>query len=261
MRVKSLFIYPVKGLQGIEVSSAVAEARGFRFDRRRMVVDEDGLFLSQRRCPKMASVQVSLGSNGLTLSCSSESLFLDDHLIGPEITATVWKSELPTPTVSQEADSWLSDILGQKVRLVQMTASVRRQISLNHSEPGEWVSFADAYPVLVTSQSSLDDLNQRLKSPVPMNRFRPSLVVEGAEPWAEDGWQTLSVGGVQLRFTTPCGRCQVTTIDQATGNSCGDEPLRTLATFRKAGSAVNFGVNAVPVSLGVIDRGAECRLS
>jgi uncharacterized protein YcbX len=151
-------------------------------------------------------------------------------------------------------DAWLTDQLGTPCRLVHQPTESVRPLATGRSRGGEHVSLADAYPYLLTTEASLSDLNQRLDRPVGMERFRPNLVVEGATPWSEDGWQRLQIGAVTFRVAKPCERCRVTTVDPDTGET-GPEPLRTLATFRRHGDGVVFGVNLVAETNGPLRLG------
>jgi uncharacterized protein YcbX len=162
-------------------------------------------------------------------------------------------------TVSTEADEWLSDYLGFDARLVYMPDSAERLCSPTYAKNNEIVSFADGFPYLITNEASLDDLSTKIVAnggaAVPMNRFRSNLVVDGAAAWAEDDWDEITIGSAVFRAAKPCGRCQVTTTDQATGEVRGPEPLKTLSTFRGSDKGILFGVNLVPVKLGTVRLG------
>ena len=246
VNVSAIFLYPVKGLHGYPVERAFVERRGLRDDRRWMVVGPDGVFRTQRDHPVMATIRTSVDSSGLALMRPSSSVRVPLEPAGQEVAVQVWKSTVLARFCSEEADRWLSGQLGEPVRLVKMGADSVRETSPQYSQPGDHVSFADGFPLLLASVASLEDLNSRMEVPVPMSRFRTNLVVAGSDPWAEDAWARIRVGQVRFRYAKPCGRCSVTTVDQDTGLPMGDEPLRTLATFRKVGNAVNFGANLIP---------------
>jgi uncharacterized protein YcbX len=163
----------------------------------------------------------------------------------------VWRDEVEALHTGEEAARWASALLGAPASIVFMPDDVERPVRPDFAKAGDHVSFADAFPLLVATTASLDDLNARLDRPLPMNRFRPNVVVDGCAPWAEDGWRHARVGPVPLRLPKPCDRCVVTTTDQRTGER-GVEPLRTMATFRKIEGKVYFGVNAVPDARGSI---------
>jgi uncharacterized protein YcbX len=254
-RITGLFIYPVKSLRGFAVPMAELDAMGFVGDRRFMVVDPTGKFVTQRVLPKMACIATQLAAGQLTLSANgagsvSVPVASDPH--APLRVVSVWKSEgLQAEDCGESAATWLSHFLGTSVRLVRAGAKFMRPVLKAAAQPGDLVHFGDAEPLLIISQASLDELNDRIQAsggtPVPMDRFRPNLVVEGCEPFAEDSWGRLQIGPVILRNGGPCARCIVTTTDQLTGIR-SKEPLKTLATFRRDlldPTDVNFGMNLI----------------
>jgi uncharacterized protein YcbX len=253
MTLESIFVYPIKGLRGISRPSARIERRGIEYDRRWMLVDEQGVFLSQRKLPKMAVLQTELTSTHLIVHSGSKNLDLSIDLTftGPPIEVKIWSSLVTASAYSSTADDWFREVLGLPCRLVRLPDDSVRSPNPEFSKPGDEVSFADGYPVTLASQSSLDALNLQLDTPVPINRFRPNLVFSGADfPWIEDCWERISIGTTIFRVAKPCGRCLVVTIDQTTGEVTGDEPLRTLARFRNSNSAVNFSVHLIPEHSG-----------
>ncbi|HEU4407488.1 MAG TPA: MOSC N-terminal beta barrel domain-containing protein [Polyangiaceae bacterium] len=252
IRITSLLIYPIKACGGVSSSSARITRRGFAHDRRWMVVDERGDFLTQRGLPRLCLLRTTLSEEGIGLSypgagASSLPLRLDE---GPRVRTRVFGFEGPA-LVHEAASAWASKALGVDCRLVFMPDEVERPVEPAYARPGDVVSYADAYPVLLASASSLDDLNARLPEPLPMARFRPNVVVDGAPAFAEDRWRRMRFGGVTWRNPKPCGRCQVTTVDPATGERSA-EPLRTLATYRRRGNSVLFAVNLIPDGEGVV---------
>jgi uncharacterized protein YcbX len=263
LAVSSLHVYPVKGMKGIEVAEARATERGLEHDRRWMVVDLAGEFFTQRSHPKLATVWTDLLDGALELSApdaGSVSVPLEPEGDVPT-RVRVWNSVCDALPASREADRWLSEYLGRDCRLVYMPGTTRRASNPAYAGPGEkLVGFADGYAYLVATEASLADLNARLASrghgALPMNRFRPNIVIAGAIPYAEDSWGELRVGEALLRRAKPCGRCEVTTTDQATGEVRGPEPLATLATYRSSEEfGVMFGMNFVSVEPGVVRRG------
>jgi uncharacterized protein YcbX len=259
LTLSSLHVYPVKGLKGLDLQGSVATDRGLEHDRRWLVVDAKGMFMSQREHPKMATVWTEMVDGALELSAPEMPPV--DVPIAPDAAPTmkvqVWKSMVDAAPVSTFADAWLSEYLGQACRLVYMPDESRRESPADFGGAGNLVGFADAFAYLVTTEASLADLNERIRArgglSVPMNRFRPNLVVSGAAPWAEDGWSEIRIGEAVLRGVKGCGRCQVTTTDQATGEIRGPEPLATLSTFHddpKSGPI--FGMNCVTVRPGAI---------
>ncbi|HEY0866837.1 MAG TPA: MOSC N-terminal beta barrel domain-containing protein [Fimbriimonas sp.] len=255
--IQSLHAYPVKSLRGVDLSTADVEAQGFRHDRRWMLVDENGQFMSQRSLARMATVGTRMVGDGIEVFQEGrESLRIPPTPQDETVRISVWSFEAKARAVGQEADAWFSDALGQACRLVALPLSRRRTIH-PHYGPGE-IAFADAMPILVASQASLDLLNSKLDLPVPMNRFRANLILAGTPAHAEDEWERIQIGGVTLRRTKKCGRCLVTTTDQRTGER-GTEPLRTLAEYRQEGNTVYFGCYYVPETLGTVKVGEEVR--
>lgn len=260
LAVASLHVYPVKGLKGVDLAQARATDRGLEHDRRWMVVNADGEFLTQRSHPKMATIWTDLGRGTLELSAPDAGAV--DVPLSPTGATTmrvrVWNSICDALPVSAAADAWLSGYLGLACRLVYMPDRTRRASNpLFTGGEERLVGFADGYAFLAIGVASLADLNTRLAArghaALPMNRFRPNIVVAGSEPYAEDGWGEVRVGDAALRAAKPCGRCEVTTTDQATGEARGPEPLATLATYRESGEfGVMFGMNLVALRGGMV---------
>ncbi len=251
--VSGLFVYPVKSCAGTSLSSANVTATGFAWDRRWMVVGDDGRFLSQREHPKLALIRPRMTAESLLLDAPrlpevAVELVRDD---GPTVRVTVWADECEAvdegPTVAQ----WLSEHLGRRVRLVRLADEDARPLNGPAAEPGDRVSFADGYPFLLVSQASLDELNRRLALPVPMDRFRPNIVVTGCGPHAEDRWRHVRIGEIDFRVAKPCARCAVVATDQETARR-GPEPLRTLADYRMRDDKVMFGQNLIHCGLGTL---------
>jgi uncharacterized protein YcbX len=253
--VAALHFYPVKSCRGVGLERATLEARGLRHDRRWMLVDDEGRFLTQREEPRLALVGAAVDDGALVLSAPGRAA-LRVPLVptagsAPRRRVRVWKSEVEAVDLGPRAASWMAEWLGRSASLVHMPDDARRAVNPEYAREGDIVSFADGYPLLVVSESSLEDLAARLGRPIPMNRFRPNVVVRGFPPWAEDGWRRIRIGAIPMRVCKPSARCVVTTVDQSTGER-GDEPLRTLATFRKQDGGVMFGQNCAPDALGEI---------
>jgi uncharacterized protein YcbX len=264
MRLAEIRIYPVKSLRGDAHASAAVEPRGLAGDRRWLVVDEADCFLTQRELPHMATVAARNEPGGLTLSTPGRPpIFVP---IPPPDAAprqvTIWRDTVEAVPAGPEAESWLTGALGEPCSLVYQANPTARPVNPAFAAPGDVVSFADGYPLLATTTASLEDLNARLPAPVPMPRFRPNLVIEGAAPWAEDHWRRIRVGAALFRTPKPCDRCSIPSIDQETGlRPDPEEPLRTLKTFRRdATGRVLFGVNLVPETLGIIRVGDKVEL-
>jgi MOSC domain-containing protein len=261
LALTSLHIYPVKGLKAIDLARARCGERGLEHDRRWMVVDADGVFISQRSVPRMATVWTDLDDRALTLSApdrdSVEVPLAPDG--GDRLRVQVWSSTCDALAASREADAWLSEYLETPCRLVYMPDSTRRMSNPRFGGEGKLVGFADGYAYLVTTQASLAELNRRLAArgarEVPMNRFRPNFVVSGGNAFDEDHWGRIRIGEAILRAVKPCGRCQVTTTDQTTGEVTGPEPLATLTAFRDSELGARFGMNLVTERGGAVHVG------
>lgn len=249
MRIASLHVYPVKGARGITLERAEVLASGLRHDRRFMVVGEDGVFLTQREHPRMALVDVAIEGDRLILSTDGRTASVPLMPEGPRRRVRVWDDELDAIDVGGEGAALFSAHLGRACSLVFMPLDVIRPVEAPYGQPGDRVGFADAYPLLVATLSSLVDLNARLvksgAAPVPMDRFRPSIVVEGGAPFEEESASRSRIGSITVRMPKRCARCQVTTVDQTTA-ATSKEPLRTLASYRSEGNKVNFAMNAIP---------------
>lgn len=255
MHISGLFIYPVKSLRGFPVPAAKIDALGFAGDRRFLVIDEAGKFLTQRQLPRMALVSTALTNGILTLSADGAGrldVAAASDPSAPLRTVTVWKSEgLQAEDCGPAAAAWLGDFLQLPCRLVRIGEKFHRPVLKKAAQPGDAFSFADGAPLLVASEASLADLNDHIQEnagePVPMDRFRPNLVIAGCPAFAEDVWPVFRVGDVVLRGAGKSDRCIVTTTDQRTGVR-GKEPLRTLATYRRDPmdpSSVYFGANYI----------------
>lgn len=277
--VSALNIYPVKGLKGIALEEASCTELGIEHDRRWMMVDREGEFLSQREHPKMATVWTEIDGDALSLSAPDvgEVRVPLEPEAPRKLRVRVWNSRCDAVTVSREADEWLTDCLGFHCTLVYMPASSKRYSNPEFGGTGKRVGFADGYAYLMTNEASLADLNAKLMAKghpaLPMNRFRPNIVVTGAGAFDEDNWRDLKFAplgsldsrpsgndAVLLRTAKPCGRCQVTTTDQATGEVRGPEPLATLATYRDGAFGVRFGMNLVTLREGTIRVGDAIEL-
>lgn len=259
MHISGIFVYPVKSLGGIALSESLVEARGLAFDRRWVIVDEEGIFLTQRELPQMALLQpVFADARTLQLinranpkqAPLSVDLYPDVATDHREV-VQIWDDTCNAVFVDEAADKWLSQVLGTPCRLAYMPDDSIRPVDAKYGREGDKVSFADGYPCLIIGQASLDDLNNRLHDPVPMNRFRPNIVFEGGGPHEEDQWHSLRIGEVDFRSVKPCARCEMTTINQDSSQR-GKEPLATLAQYRRNGHKVLFGMNLCPDNMGVI---------
>ncbi len=254
MRVASLQIYPVKGARAVNCDQAITNARGFHHDRRWLATDADDRFLTQRECPSLAQLMAIPGGEGLSLSFEGRDEFnVATPEDGERRSVTIWNDRVEALHAGVAADAWLSDALGRTVRFYFMDGAAMRDTSGRWGAPAP-VSFADGYPFLITTTQSLEALNQEIArnggAPVGMERFRPNIVIDADRPWAEDFWKVIKIGEVVIDLVKPCVRCVVTTKDQATGESLGKEPLRSLGKIRRSAhpnlSGALFGWNAFP---------------
>ncbi len=269
MRIASLHIYPIKGVRAVDLDRAVVEDRGLAGDRRWLLVSADGTFITQRTHSKLAAITARLTGAGLLLSAPGMN---DLAVAAPDGAArmdvTVWGAPVSAARAASDAHEWASEFFGEQLRLVYMDSDAERV------KTGEWVktpqpvSFADAYPVLITTAGSLRAVNAEIEkadgAPVTMRRFRPNIVIDCDAPWREDFWKVLRLGGAELDLVKPCDRCVVTTKDQLTGESMGKEPLASLARIRRSAdprlNGVLFGWNATPRALGGVAVGDEVEI-
>lgn len=256
--VTGLFIYPVKAMRAISLEEAIVEKRGLQLDRRWLVTDLSRLFHSQRDTPELATFTAIPIDGGLRLTQNDDEIEVAIP-VGEPAQVTVWRSTVLAHDAGDEAARWLSQKLGKPVRLFHMPETTLRDVNPEFNQGGDVVSFADGYPMLLANEASLADLNKHLVDPVPMNRFRPNIVVSGAEAWGEDNWPTLTIGGIPFRNPKPCARCLVTTQDQETGESKGPEPLKTLSKIRLIDGKAMFATNLIPDGSGPIRIGDELR--
>ncbi len=258
MRVAEIRIYPIKSCGGISVASATLEARGFAGDRRYMLVDRRGRFLTQRERPQMARIRVRTTAGGWAVDTEGQpTLELPRSLAGGERrSVTVWRDGLELTEAPASVNRWFSTALGLSCRLVNMTEGHRRRLGPGRGRETDEVSLADGAPVLLTATASLNDLNERLPNPVRMVNFRPNLVAATTAAFAEDEWRRIRVGAAELEVAWACTRCVLTTIDPETAEKDPDgEPIRTLKAFRRGPEGVMFGQNLIPRRLGTVSVG------
>jgi uncharacterized protein YcbX len=268
MHVAGLFIHPVKSLRALSVSRVELDALGFAGDRGFMVVDETGRFLTQRTLPRMALIDTMLTADSLAVAIPGMTkieIARASDALAPLLIVSIWRSErLQAEDCGDAVATQLTRFLGVQCRLVRAGRRFNRPMTKPTAAPADRIGFVDADPLLVISEASLGELNDRLlkrgEDRVPMNRFRPNIVIHGSAPFAEHSWPRLRIGDVVLRAGDPCARCIVTTTDQLTGER-GKEPLRTLGTYRRDPtdpSNINFGHNFINESkTGVLELGAS----
>jgi len=262
LKLSEIFIYPIKSLGGISLDSAIVEERGLKYDRRFLLVDENKTFMTQRDFPQMALLKPSFGENGFDIfnKKDNSSTFIPFETYSTEIRKVqVWDDFCNAVHVNKDLDTWFSNALDLKCSLVYMPNDERRIVEKNYIEEDHIVSFADAYPFLIIGQASLDDLNSRLETPLPINRFRPNFVFTGGKPYEEDNWKDFKIGDAKFKAVKPCARCVITTTNQETAER-SNEPLKTLSEYRKVDNKVLFGMNVICKSIGTISVGNQIRL-
>lgn len=258
-----IFIHPIKSTQGLSLTQATVGPMGLEHDRRWMLVRPDGSFISGRAFPSLVRVKALPTEGSLLLSAPGlpELQVPAPPADAPRLDVTIWGDRCSAARAGEETDRWFSQYLGESVALVHVDARMERPVDPRYAGPEERVGFADAFPLLLVSRASLEELNRRLPRPVTIEHFRPNLVLEGCEPFAEDSWKRLRVGDVELEIVKPCSRCVFTTVDPRTGVKASDgEPLRTLTGFRSRGNKVLFGQNVLVRRPGTLQVGAPVEL-
>ena len=260
LRLSALYRYPLKSGKAEALQQVGLDQLGLDGDRRWMLVDEaSGRFLTQRAVAKMSQLSALWNSaGGVTLSTPGKAP-LEVALPGSDAElrgVTIWRDTLRVPDAGDAAAAWVSDFIGKATRLVQMPLARARTTEAGFGKDGDQVAFADGYPLLLIGQASLDDLSRQVGRPMEMLRFRPNLVIEGSQAYAEDGWKRLRIGDVEFRVVKPCARCILTTIDPATGERSADrEPFATLDAYRKTEHGALFGQNLVNDGIGHLEVG------
>jgi len=262
MKVSALYNYPVKSLGGIKLKTAKVEKRGLENDRRFMFIDKENNFVTARTQNKLGGIDVVIKNDELIFTNNHNNSNVVQPIVisSKKINSTIWDSKSNCHFIDNNViDEWISDFIGEDIRLVYMADDDIRVVNQKYAKPDEIVSFADGFPLLVTNTKSLEDLNSRMDENVNMSRFRPNIVIEGNIPWEEDNWEKIKIGDVIIRLAKPCARCVVTTINPDTGIK-GVEPLHTLSKFRKVGNKVMFGINSLAEKLGTINVGDSVEL-
>lgn len=253
IRLTDLRRYPVKSCRGEQLESAQVEPWGLLGDRRWMLIDPIGEVVTAREVNPLVLVTPRLTEQGLRLSAPGmPELEVARPLTAPLVGVEIWDDRLVAREADQDAAAWLTEVSGRSLRLVYLDDPRRRPVDARYAEPGDVVSFADGYPLLLAAEESLAQLNDWIAEgrhasdgPLPMTRFRPSLVVRGAAPFAEDAWRRVRVGEVTFRVVKPCARCVLTTVDPDTARRT-KEPLVTLARRRRFGNKLLFAMNLIP---------------
>ena len=258
LTVSAIYIYPIKGCAGIELTGVRFDACGPQFDRRYMLIDPDGQMVTQRQVPELALISPGLLPTHLVINAGGmQELKLSlSQYEGSRRRAVVWDHEAEALDQGDHAAQWFSEVLKRPVRLVRWADDQIRPVSKMYTHRDAQTAFSDGYPVLLTSEASLADLNKRLATPVRMERFRPNIVVTGCEAYAEDSWKEITIEDLGMDVVKPCGRCQVINVDPLTGHA-GQEPLKTLASYRTQNNRVVFGQNCIHHGYGNIRVGDQ----
>jgi len=249
--LSQIFLYPIKSLAGIQVQSWLVDKNGLRYDRKWMLVDEDGQFMSQRRLPQMALIKTRIEQDHLIVSAAG----MEDMRLalqpdgGDDIEVIIWHDRCAAKIVSKQADEWFSEFLNTKCSLVYHPDGSTRQVDQRYAKRDDQTAFADGFPFLITAESSLQALNEAMPFAIGMNRFRPNLVISGCDRYAEDSWRRIRVNDIEFRLPKPCSRCSVPGINPDTAIS-DKETLLMLSRLRKWENRVYFGQNALHDSLG-----------
>jgi len=255
--LSALNIYPLKSASGISLKNTEMEQRGLLHDRRWMVVDDSGQFMTQRTVPRMALVQTQLVNQTLTLNAPGMPELCLPLLPKKDVSEEVeiWGDRCEAWVANQQSTRWISEYLGKNCKIVFMPDNSNRPVDPDYSLGDHQIAFSDAFPLLLISEASLKDLNRRLPETFSMNRFRQNLVVNNTEPYEEDTWKLIKIGDCELQIVKPCSRCVLTTVDPETGEFSGKEPLRTLASYRKQNGKVLFGQNLIAQKLERLEVG------
>ncbi len=262
LALSEIWIYPIKSLGGVRLDSARVMSKGLEYDRRWMLMDDNGVFMTQRLVPRMALCHVTMHKTHFRISYNEHSIELPFQLHeGEPKNALVWDDRVSVLEVNNNYNRWFSDVLGVSCKLVYFPEPHVRLVDPRYRiRETDETSLSDGYPFLLIGQSSLDDLNSRLESPVPMNRFRPNFVYTGGEPYEEDTWRNFNIGQNRFVAVKPCARCIMTTIDQNTSTKSA-EPLKTLSTYRKRENKIFFGQNVIGLDYTSISVGDEITLN
>ncbi len=250
----ALHIFPVKSCAPLVLDAAAVEPRGLRHDRRWIVTDANGKFLTGRQHPRLTLLHAMPDGDAIALSAPGmPPLRLEAPADVARVDVVVWTNTVAALPAGDMANAWISAFLGMPACLAFMDDACARPVNPDYAKPGDEVSFADAFPLLLISQGALDALNEKLAAPVPMLRFRPNFVVANTAPHAEDGWKRVRVGEVEFDVVKPCSRCVFTTVDFDRGEfDPSGEPLKTLTTYRRGERGVTFGQNIIPRGAGTV---------
>lgn len=261
--VSGIYIYPIKSLGGVSLTESILEEKGLQYDRRWVLTDSKGMFITQRKYPLLSLLQVSISDDVITVfqkdNPGQKISFNTNQQTGDEIEVSIWDDITKGIEVDRTISNWFSDYMNMEVKLLKMPEQVRRNVDIKYASNNEIVSFADGYPCLIIGQSSLDELNKKLEKPIEMDRFRPNIVFTGGEPHAEDSFQDFEIDNVLFSAVKPCARCVLITIDQQHGTKSA-EPLKTLSKYRTLNNKIMFGQNLIHRGSGTIKIGSEIQV-
>jgi uncharacterized protein YcbX len=260
--LSGIYIYPIKSLAGIKVSTWPVVETGFKYDRQWMLIDSNQQFLSQRTLPRMALIKTEIKDQRLILSAPDMGI-INLSLTpngGENICSAIWHDQVDTIAVSVEADQWFSHFLHIDCQLVYQPKTSVRPVNPHYALQADQTALSDGFPFLLTAENSLTALNQAIQLEITMNRFRPNLVISGCDSFAEDTWREIKIGNIGFRLPKPCSRCSVPTIDPKTGET-GKEPLATLNRLRKWENKVYFGQNAIHNGCGILSVGDTVQIN
>jgi len=257
LKIKKLYIYPIKSCQGLKVSTVNLQKIGFQYDRCFAVINSKNEILTARENSKLLNISSEINNDKLTLSVhgvSSNAIYLNNILID-KIDIKIFNDAAKAKTVCRETDDWLSQTLQEKCRLVFIDSDqLRKMKSKYNGKENDFISFSDISPIHLISEASLKDLNSKLENPVTIDNFRPNILVSGPLAYEEDNWSSITIGDCEFEVSLRTPRCSFTTIDPITTKiDSKQEPLRTLSKYRKVGNRINFGIYLTPKKIGMIN--------
>lgn len=256
--VTDIYIYPIKSTKGIALRQALVEEKGLKDDRRYMLVDPEGKFITGRTHPQLTQVNIEFSKKGLYLSAPKQPSFYiqPEQFSQQQLDVEIWDDTLQAQHCNKDCDQWFTDFLGEPCKLVYFSESTSRCVKNKQTQ----VSFADGYPLLLINQSSVDHLNTLLETPVTALNFRPNILIKGDLPFIEDNWARIKIGEVEFEVSKPCSRCNFTNVDPKTGVADIEQPLKTLAQFRFYEGDIDFGQNLIPLNEGMIRSGDQVQV-
>lgn len=264
LTISELAIYPVKSMRQIQLQESALQFGGLKYDRRWMVIDDSGVMVTQRNVARLCLIQPELLKPEVDCSIKLSAVDMPDISISvPDgchtCKAKIWDDVCNAYDAGDEIANWLKEFLSIDCRLVYFPEDEIRIVDQTYARPNDQTAFSDGFPILLTTQASLDDLNSRMDEVIAMARFRPNIVVSGCEAFAEDDWKLLKVDGITLRIVKPCGRCTVPNVDINSAERC-KEPIKTLVTYRKRDHKVFFGQNVVSNGQGILAVGMNVHI-